>query len=249
MDLRDRTPLLRHLLEEEGWARALVFVGSQKGAEHVTMKLRKAGYDAAALHGRLSQEVRISRLAELRARRLRVLVATDLAARGLDVRGLEAIVNYDLPRSTADYTHRVGRTGRAGDAGVAVSFVGSTGAGNEGHFALIERRSGGMRVPRETIAAFEPRAVDRLFGAPGARGGAGGGAGGEAGDEAAAEGVAVAAGEAAAEGQAAELLSVPGVRHSRLGLAHDRMHGGVKGRRMSKKDKLRAAAAAERGAQ
>ena len=95
--------------------------------------------------------MRSRRLEALRAGALRVLVATDVAARGLDISGLEAIVNYELPRSTSDYTHRVGRTGRAGTAGVAVSFVASTGAGNEAHFELIERRHGGMRVPREVV--------------------------------------------------------------------------------------------------
>jgi superfamily II DNA/RNA helicase len=100
--------------------------------------------------------VRGRRLAALRAAELRVLVATNVAARGIDVAGLEAVVNYELPRSTADYTHRVGRTGRAGEAGVAVSFVTSTGPGNAAHFDLIERRHGGMRVPREVVPAPGP---------------------------------------------------------------------------------------------
>lgn len=163
--------------------------------------------------------MRAARLEALRAARLRVLVATNVAARGLDVQGLEAIVNYELPRSTSDYTHRVGRTGRAGEAGVAVSFVASTGPANEAHFELIERRHG-MQVPREVLPQFEPKDVDRLQIQPGE-------ARGEAGAE---------------EGEASLLAGVtlPGVHHSKLGLAHDRMHGGVKGRRMSKKDKLRA---------
>ena len=111
------------------------------------------------------------RLAALRAAELRVLVATNVAARGIDVAGLEAVVNYELPRSTADYTHRVGRTGRAGEAGVAVSFVTSTGPGNAAHFDLIERRHGGMRVPREVVPGpaaacdqmLQPHLVPRLF--------------------------------------------------------------------------------------
>ncbi|EOD14947.1 hypothetical protein EMIHUDRAFT_53137, partial [Emiliania huxleyi CCMP1516] len=156
VDVRERTPLLRHLLETEaGWTRVLVFVASQKSAEHVAAKLRRSAVAAEAFHGGLSQEVRAQRLDDLRASRLRVLVATDVAARGLDVVGLEAIVNYELPRSTADFTHRVGRTGRAGEAGVAVSFVASTGAANEAHFALIEKRHG-MQVAREAVEGFEP---------------------------------------------------------------------------------------------
>ena len=221
VDVRERTPLLRHLLETEaGWTRVLVFVASQKSAEHVAAKLRRSAVAAEAFHGGLSQEVRAQRLDDLRASRLRVLVATDVAARGLDVVGLEAIVNYELPRSTADFTHRVGRTGRAGEAGVAVSFVASTGAANEAHFALIEKRHG-MQVAREAVEGFEPTDGDRFFVSP--RGGAGG------------EG----AERAGPPGEAEEGL-LPGVRHSKLGLSHDRMHGGVKGRRMSKKDKLRA---------
>ena len=170
-----------------------------------------------------------------------VLALAADAARGLDVVGLEAIVNYELPRSTSDYTHRVGRTGRAGVEGVALSFVASTGAGNDAHFGLIERRHGGMTVPREVIEGFEPKAIERLFHEHA-----------ENGDEpssvAATAGLELAA--AAGEDDSSVLPSaplpgsVPGVRHSELGLAHDRMHGGVKGRRMSKKDKIRAAAAA-----
>ena len=199
---------------------------------HVAMKLVKRGYQAKALHSGLTQEVRAARLDDLRASRLRVLVATDLAARGLDVAGLEAIVNYELPRSTSEYTHRVGRTGRAGEAGVAVSFVASTGAGNEAHFALIEKRHGGLHVPREVLAGFEPKAQDRIFAQEGAS---------SAGDVTSP--VEDAEVETEEEAPPKVITPVPGVQHSRLGLAHDRMHGGVKGRRMSKKDKLRAAAA------
>lgn len=84
---------------------------------------------------------------------LRVLVATDMAARGLHIPALPVVVNYDLPRSAADYTHRIGRTARAGAAGLAVSFVS---AATEAHFRLIEKRQG-LRVARERIAGFEPR--------------------------------------------------------------------------------------------
>lgn len=212
------------------WARCLVFVSSQKSAEHVARKLQRAGYAAEALHGGLSQQVRGRRLAALRAAELRVLVATNVAARGLDVASLEAVVNYELPRSTADYTHRVGRTGRAGEAGLAVSFITSTGPGNAAHFDLIERRHGGMRVPREVIPGLEPKDEDLLF------------------EPAATGQPAAAAATATGEREVAGGAGLPGVQHSRLGLAHDRMHGGVKGKRKSKKDKLREQAAAARRA-
>ena len=185
-------------------------------------------YDSEALHGGLTQEVRAARLRAFDRAELRVLVATNVAARGLDVVGLESIVNYDLPRSTSDYTHRVGRTGRAGRAGVAISFVASTGAGNGEHFALIERRHA-MRVPREVLPGFEPKEVDPLRVTAS-----------EVQLRDAGQWLTETEGLAGAVVAAPLDISVPGVRHSKLGLAHDRMHGGVKGRRLSKKDKLRA---------
>jgi superfamily II DNA/RNA helicase len=119
----------------------------------VADKLRRAGLAAAAFHGDLSQGARQRVLAELNSGALRVLLATDMAARGLHIPGLPVVVNYDLPRSPTDYTHRIGRTGRAGATGLAVSFVS---AATEAHFRLIEKRQG-QRVPRERIAGFEPR--------------------------------------------------------------------------------------------
>jgi len=152
VDLARRTQLLRHLIMEQGWTRVLVFVGTQYSTEHIAEKLRRAGIQAAAFHGRLSQGARIKALADFKASRARVLIATDVAARGIDIAQLPAVVNYDLPRSTVDYTHRIGRTGRAGESGVAVSFV-TTGV--EAHFRLIEKRHG-IHLLREVIAGFEP---------------------------------------------------------------------------------------------
>jgi len=152
VDLARRTQLLRHLVVEHGWTRVLVFVATKYSTEHVADKLRRAGIEAAAIHGNLSQGARTKALADFKASRITVLVATDVAARGIDIAQLPAVVNYDLPRSTVDYTHRIGRTGRAGESGVAVSFV-TTSA--EGHFRLIEKRHG-IRLPREIIAGFEP---------------------------------------------------------------------------------------------
>ncbi|MEP7051017.1 MAG: DEAD/DEAH box helicase [Pseudomonadota bacterium] len=153
VDLASRTPLLRHLLQSSDWSRVLVFVASRHGAEHVAAKLTKAGFDAAPLHGELSQGARAQALEDLKAERLRVLVATDVAARGLDIAGLSAVVNYDLPRSPVDYLHRIGRTGRAGEKGVALSFVSASTAA---HFRLLEKRHQ-LALPREQIAGFEPQ--------------------------------------------------------------------------------------------
>ena len=158
VDTAQRTPLLRHLIKTEGWARVLVFVATQYASEHVADKLNRAGIQAAALHGQLSSGRRRQALADFKAGRLPVLVATDLAARGIDVVGLEAVVNHELPRSAVDYTHRIGRTGRAGLAGQAVSFVCADAPGSESHFRLIEKRAG-ARVVREQVAGFEPAAV------------------------------------------------------------------------------------------
>jgi len=153
VDTAQRTQLLRHMIEQGQWPRVLVFVATRYASEHVADKLRRAGLAAAAFHGDLSQGARTRVLAELNSGALRVVLATDMAARGLHIPGLPVVVNYDLPRSPTDYTHRIGRTGRAGATGLAVSFVT---AASEAHFRLIEKRQG-QRVPRERIAGFEPR--------------------------------------------------------------------------------------------
>ena len=155
VDTAKRTPLLRHLIKQERWTRVLVFVATQYASEHVADKLRQAGLPAAALHGQLSAGRRRQALLDLAEGRLAVLVATDLAARGLDVDGLAVVVNHDLPRSVIDYTHRIGRTGRAGVPGLAVSFVCADAPGSEAHFRLIEKRQA-QRVLRERVAGFEP---------------------------------------------------------------------------------------------
>ena len=153
-----RTPLLRHLIGSQAWPRVLVFVATQYASEHVADKLLRAGLKAAALHGQLSSGRRAQALADLQAGRLQVLVATDLAARGLHIDGLAAVVNHDLPRSAVDYTHRIGRTGRAGAQGVAVSFILADAPGSDLHFRLIEKRQQ-QRVPREQLPGFEPAQV------------------------------------------------------------------------------------------
>jgi superfamily II DNA/RNA helicase len=190
VDSARRTMLLRHLATTEAWPRALVFVATQYAAEHVADKLRRAGLKAEALHGRQSPGRRAAVLADLQAGRLQLLVATDLAARGIDLPGLGAVVQFDLPRSAVDHVHRIGRTGRAGARGQAISFVLADAPGSEAHFRLIEKRQQ-QRVPRDVVAGFEPAAAPQPL-------------------------------EVAADGT-----------------------GGIKGRRPSKKDKLRAAAAAE----
>jgi superfamily II DNA/RNA helicase len=156
VDAPQRTQLLRHLIETHGWTRVLVFVATKYATEHVAEKLRRAGLTATALHGELSQGARTQALADFKTSKVRVLVATDLAARGLDIIQLPVVVNFDLPRSAVDYTHRIGRTGRAGESGVAVSFVS---ADTHAHFCLIEKRHQ-LDLPREQIEGFEPVETD-----------------------------------------------------------------------------------------
>jgi superfamily II DNA/RNA helicase len=159
LDRAQRLPALRRLLTEEGWGRALVFVASRYTADLVSDKLFAHGFKAGVLHGELSQGARSDVLASLKSGQVKVLVATDVAARGLHVDALDAVVNYELPRSAADYTHRIGRTGRAGAQGVAISFICADSAENaESHFRLIEKRQG-QRVPRERLPGLEPEAV------------------------------------------------------------------------------------------
>ncbi len=152
VDAERRTQLLRHLVTQEGWSRVLVFVATQYTAEHVAEKLYKAGIFATPFHGGLSQGARRQVLDEFKADRWQVVLTTDLAARGLDISLLPAVVNFDLPRSSADYVHRIGRTARAGEQGVAVSFVVPQ---SEPHMQLIEKRLG-MQLAREVLPGFEP---------------------------------------------------------------------------------------------
>jgi len=147
-----RTRLLVHLIKEQQWERVLVFVATKYASDTVSNKLKKAGIKAEAFNGDASQGARQHMLTDFKANRIQVLVATDLAARGIDVAGLPAVVNYDLPRSADDYIHRIGRTGRAGASGSAISFIL---AEHEMHFRLIEKRQD-KRVSRETLAGFEP---------------------------------------------------------------------------------------------
>ena len=152
VDVSRRTQLLRHLIQQNKWSRVLVFVATKFAAEIVADKLRKANIHAEPFHGELSQGKRTQVLGDFKASRLSVVVATDVASRGIDIAQLPVVVNFDLPRSAVDYTHRVGRTGRAGERGLAVSFVS---ASTEAHFRLIEKRQG-LALVLEQVPGFEP---------------------------------------------------------------------------------------------
>ena len=153
VDDNRRNALLQHLAGAEGWEQVLVFVASQRGSENLAQKLCKAGFDAEALHGDLGQGRRSRVLQGFADGRVKWLVATDLAARGIDIAGLPLVINYDLPRSTDDYLHRIGRSGRAGAQGMAISLVS---ASSQAHMRLIEKRHR-LRLPREQVPGFEPQ--------------------------------------------------------------------------------------------
>ncbi|MCB9854581.1 MAG: DEAD/DEAH box helicase [Phycisphaerales bacterium] len=122
VDSAQKTPLLVHLLDRNPGSRTLVFTRTKRGADKLAKQLSVAGVSAAAIHGNKSQAARNRALAEFRSARTPVLVATDLAARGLDVDDIGQVFNYDLTNDPETYVHRIGRTGRAGASGVAVSF-------------------------------------------------------------------------------------------------------------------------------
>ncbi len=155
VDEKSRTALLRHLIKTHAWKRVLVFVATRYACEHVANKLYKAGVFATAFHGEMSQGARQDVLAEFKEERWEVLVTTDLASRGIDIAQLPVVVNYDLPRSATDYTHRIGRTGRAGAHGEAVSFVT---AASLAHWQLIQKRAQ-VQLSVEVLEGFEPSDV------------------------------------------------------------------------------------------
>jgi len=118
-----KTAALVHLVREHNWFQCLVFTRTKHGANRLAQKLERAGIDAEAIHGNKSQNARTRALEGFKSGRVQVLVATDIAARGIDIDGLPQVVNFDLPHVPEDYVHRIGRTGRAGAAGQAVSLV------------------------------------------------------------------------------------------------------------------------------
>ena len=123
VDRERKRELLSHLISTNDWRQVLVFTRTKHGANRLAEQLEKDGITAAAIHGNKSQGARTRALADFKANTIRVLVATDIAARGLDIDQLPHVVNYELPNVSEDYVHRIGRTGRAGASGEAVSLV------------------------------------------------------------------------------------------------------------------------------
>lgn len=146
----DRRALLKHLLDTEPWQQVVVFVASKKSARNTAAKLIRDGHAARALHGDLYQDERSRLLKAFQSHKFKILIATDIASRGVDLDDLSCVINYDLPRSPMDYIHRIGRSGRAGKEGVAISFIDYA---DRDHFNLIEKRAG-INLERECLPGF-----------------------------------------------------------------------------------------------
>ena len=132
-------PLLRHLIESQNMTQVLVFVSSVRTADNLVDKLKKNGINALAIHSKKTQGARTEALRNFKTGKTPVLVATDLASRGIDIQFLPFVINYELPRSPKDYIHRIGRTGRATASGEAISLICPE---DEHHFKIIQKKMG-----------------------------------------------------------------------------------------------------------
>ena len=157
-DFSHKNKLLDHLLSDIDLKQAIIFTATKRDADTLADNLSAQGHEASALHGDMNQRERNRTLTKLRHGRLRILVATDVAARGIDVAGITHVINFDLPKFAEDYVHRIGRTGRAGASGIAVSFA----SGKDSiHLKKIERFTG-HRITSHTIPGLEPRYKPRF---------------------------------------------------------------------------------------
>ncbi|MFA5232802.1 MAG: DEAD/DEAH box helicase [Sulfurimonas sp.] len=147
----NRGPLLRHLLDSEKLEQVLVFMANKRATDNIAAKFKKYGYKAESFHGDLLQDERTLTLDEFKAKKIRILFATDIAARGLDIENVSCVINFDLPRSPTDYIHRIGRTARAGKSGMAISFISHE---DRAHFSIIQKRCK-TNLRMEQIEGFE----------------------------------------------------------------------------------------------
>ena len=156
IDANDKPEVLMNMIAGGKWQQVLVFTRTKHRANRLAEKLNKADISAAAIHGNKSQGARTSALAGFKAHTVRVLVATDIAARGLDIPLLPHVINYELPNIPEDYVHRIGRTGRAGASGEAISFIGH----DEVDYMTDIEKLVGEKFERKIIQGFEPKLKD-----------------------------------------------------------------------------------------
>lgn len=158
-----KTALLAHLIKEHQWRQALIFVNAKNSCEHLADKLYKRGIIAEVFHGDKGQGSRTRILEDFKLGEIDVLIATDIAARGLDIEKLPVVINFDLPRSPSDYMHRIGRSGRAGEVGLALSLIDHE---DYHHFKIIEKKNK-IRLEREQVEGFEvdAEAIEELIAA------------------------------------------------------------------------------------
>ncbi|HEY3308787.1 MAG TPA: DEAD/DEAH box helicase [Desulfuromonadaceae bacterium] len=164
--LHHKKELLRHLISDGNLTRAIIFSATKRDADELARELTNSGHQAAALHGDMNQFARNKTIERMRRGSIRLLVATDVAARGLDVNGISHVINFDLPRFAEDYVHRIGRTGRAGASGIAISFVSSS---ELNYLERIERFIG-KKLPEQNIEGLAPLSIlRRISGGNGAK--------------------------------------------------------------------------------
>jgi ATP-dependent RNA helicase RhlE len=147
----EKTALLAHLIKQHEWRQALIFVNAKHHCEHLAEKLAKRGITAEVFHGDKGQGERTRVLEAFKSGAIEVLIATDIAARGLDIEKLPVVINFNLPRSPSDYMHRIGRSGRAGEVGLALSLIDHE---DYHHFKVIEKKNK-IRLEREQVEGFE----------------------------------------------------------------------------------------------
>ena len=156
-DMNHKNRLLDHILTQDGVNHTIVFTSTKRHADRLHKELRDKGYPTGALHGDMNQRQRTRTIAQLKNGKISILVATDVAARGIDVQSISHVVNFDLPTNAEDYVHRIGRTGRAGAKGTAFSFVGK----RDAHMVKEIKAFTGQPIAVEVIQGLEPSSQNK----------------------------------------------------------------------------------------
>lgn len=161
-NLKHKLQMLHNLVADEELEKAIIFSATKRDTETLAQELAAEGHSVRALHGDMTQGARNRAIMDMRRGKVRLLVATDVAARGLDVTGISHVINFDLPRFAEDYVHRIGRTGRAGASGVAISFASPS---EQAFLGRIEKYTG-VQLPQHVIQGLEPKTSLRTAQAP-----------------------------------------------------------------------------------